>query len=223
MNPATQTLPDVKTIRLARLELSYDTTVLAPRPWTVAQGVWAAELSATAPMGPILELCAGIGHIGLIAAIETGRKLVQVDSSARACHFASGNAANAGVEHLVEVRCTSVLGALDGEERFPLIIADPPYLSSSDTERFPEDPPHTIDGGPDGLSLARECLAVMASALIPGGAGLLQLAGPPQVDRIRRELPEGLVVEEARRYGPDRAVVLLRRGPVTPGPGGNER
>ena len=44
-----------------------DASVLTPRPWTLVQSAWAAELSPGAPAGPILELCCGAGHIGLAA------------------------------------------------------------------------------------------------------------------------------------------------------------
>ena len=49
------------------LEISYDQRVLEPRPWTAAQSRWASSLFRVLPPGPVLELCAGAGHIGLLA------------------------------------------------------------------------------------------------------------------------------------------------------------
>ena len=49
------------------LRIEYDEHVLAPRPWTAAQSRWAAELIRVAPPGPVLEVCSGAGHIGLLA------------------------------------------------------------------------------------------------------------------------------------------------------------
>ena len=63
------------------------------------------------------------------------------------------------------------------EERFALVLADPPYIPSTDTGTFPEDPLSAIDGGDDGLDLARLCLSVAATHLAAGREVLLQLLG----------------------------------------------
>ena len=55
-------------------------------------------------------------------------------------------------------------------ERFPLIIADPPWVRRAETRRFPEDPLLAIDGGDDGMSVVRECLAAIAAHLAPAGS-----------------------------------------------------
>ena len=46
---------------------------------------------------------------------------------------------------------------LDPHERFAVVIADPPWVPRADTGRYPEDPVLAIDGGDDGLDLARAC------------------------------------------------------------------
>ena len=69
------------------LRIRYDDRVLAPRDWTAAQSRWAAELIATAPPGPVLEVCAGAGHIGLLAVTLAPRPLVCVDADAVACQY----------------------------------------------------------------------------------------------------------------------------------------
>ena len=78
------------------LVVRYDERVLTPRPWTLMQSLWAAELAAQATAGPILELCAGAGQIGLAAAALTGRALVQVEADPVAADYARTNAAAAG-------------------------------------------------------------------------------------------------------------------------------
>jgi len=40
------------------LNSAFDGRVLHPRPWTVIQATWAAELAADVPAGPILEALA---------------------------------------------------------------------------------------------------------------------------------------------------------------------
>ena len=88
-------------------------------------------------------------------------------------------------------------------------------------EEFPDDPRIAVDGGADGLDLARASLAVIAAVLVPGGRALLQLWGRTQVDALRAQLPAALVAGEVREDGPDRAVVALARAdPVTDAHGG---
>ena len=91
-------------LRFGGLDLASGPGVIRPRPWTVAQSAWAAELAPGLPPGPILELCAGCGVIGLEAARRSGRPIVLVDASAEACRWAEHNAATNGLRDRVEVR-----------------------------------------------------------------------------------------------------------------------
>jgi methylase of polypeptide subunit release factors len=199
----------VEIVSFGPITIEFDDTVLRPRDWIIAQSEWAAELSSLVPDGPILELASGAGHIGLAAAVLCGRPLVQVDLSEDACRWGARNAERAGVADRVEVRCGSFTDALDGAERFPLVIADPPYVPTADTARFPEDPLRAIDGGADGLALVAECLRVAAAHLQPAGAVVLQVWGQAQVEALG-DLCPALEVVEVRTFGPDRALVQLR-------------
>lgn len=198
-------------VQIGPCNIRYDERVLAPRPWTLLQSRWAAELSPLVPDGQILELCAGAGHIGLVAAVECGRRLIQVDVDPVACEFARSNALRAGIGERVVVRCESLDVAVLPAERFPLILADPPYLPTHQVGDWPSDPVRAIDGGPDGLELARRCAAVVASALDHNGAALMQLAGQRQVDELDQDLPEELEIREIREFDPWRAIVLIQR------------
>lgn len=199
--------------RFGGLEIEYDTRVLAPRPWTQAQSEWAAELAAAAPPGPLLEVCAGVGHIGLLAAVLADRDLVQIEADPFAAAYARANAVRAGRGQRVEVRTLPLEAALRPAERFWLMLADPPYLPSSAVSRWPDDPPAAIDGGPDGLGLTRACLRLAAAHLHPGGQLLLQVAGPPQdaeVAALLAAAPQlGLVRRECRVVDDERAVVRI--------------
>ena len=195
--------------------MEYDDRVLTPRPWTFQQSEWAAELALAGEAGPILELCAGAGHIGLAAAVLAGRRLVQVEADAVAANYARANAARAGWSDRVEVRNASLERAVPPDERFSLIIADPPYLPSEEIARWPEDPPMAIDGGPDGLDLVRACLRVAGQHLSDAGLLLLQIAGPRQDQHIAELLAAtpawNLSRRESRVIDDERAILLLGR------------
>ena len=198
------------------LDIVYDEHVLEPRPWTLAQAAWAAELLAVAEPGPLLELCSGAGQIGLAAAALSGRAAVLVDASEHACGFAARNAAAAGLAERVDVRHRPMDQALKAEESFALALADPPYIPSTDTGTFPADPLTAIDGGDDGLHLARLCLRVAGAHLAPGAALLLQLRDAEQADRLSREPADhGFASVEVRAFPGGGAVLHLCRDDAT--------
>lgn len=179
--------PTPRTIVFGPLTIGYDDRLLEPRPWTVQQSEWAATLIAAAPPGPVLELCSGAGHIGLLAimlARSRARRLVCVDVSPAACTYARSNARAAGLDEVVEVREGRLDAVLAPEERFAVVIADPPWVRTVDIGRFPEDPVVAIDGGADGTDLARACLEVAAEHLLPGGDLVLQVGNREQIDRL---------------------------------------
>lgn len=194
----------VPTITFGGLTIAYDTDVLEPRPWTLAQSEWAVELLAALPAGPVLELCSGVGHIGLVVAARTGRPLVQVDDDPVACALARRNAAAAGIP--TDVRCAPVEEGV-GAERFVLVIADPPYVPSDDTSRFADDPDHAIDGGDDGLAVARECVAVARRVLLDGCPLVMQTGGPDQAAALVEDAAPAS--HEIRSFGADRALLRL--------------
>ena len=205
------TTTECRTTTFGGLTITHDDTVLEPRGWTLLQSDWAAELAAQLPPGPMLELCCGAGHIGLEAARRSDRDLVQVDVSETACDFARANALAAGLAARVQVQCTDLHSLRESAQRFPLVLADPPYVPSEQVHDHPSDPRHAIDGGPDGLSLLRECIEVIDAALVDQGVALVQVAGVPQAMDLAPLLGVGLAVAEVREHDPRRAVVALER------------
>lgn len=193
------------------LTIQFDPRVLRPRRWTTSQSAWAAELLRTAPEGPVLELCAGVGHIGLLAVRERSRPLVMVDASEIACEHAAANVERAGLASPVDIRCGRMDEVLGDDERFAFVIADPPWVRSNDTSTFPEDPLIAIDGGTDGLDLARTCLEVIGRHLLERGQAILQLGTREQAETMNAHLgdhPElGLHLAELRQFE-DRGVLM---------------
>ena len=184
------------------LDIAFDDRVLRPRAWTAAQSEWAADLMATAPGGTVLELCAGAGHIGLLAVAANGRRLVCVDASGVACDYARANAVANGLADRVEVREGRLEEVIGDDEQFPVIIADPPWVPREQTGRYPEDPLSAIDGGDDGLHVARACLGVIDRHLAPRGSAVLQVGTRAQAEALRSEqcFTEGrLTMSEVRQ------------------------
>ena len=198
--------PGSQTVPFGSLTISYDDRVLAPRSWTQTQALWAHDLLALAPPGPVLELCSGVGHLGLLAVHGTDRRLVCVDVDPVACAYATHNAAAAGRAELVEVRNIS-LEEFRSDDVFALVVADPPWVRSELVDCFPSDPVLAIDGGSDGLDRARECVALIDRHLHPDGAALLQLGSYDEAEALAAELPDSLTVAESRAE-PGRGLVV---------------
>jgi methylase of polypeptide subunit release factors len=195
------------------LHIEYTQGLLTPRAWTAAQSRWAGEVSDDLPTGPVLELCAGAGHIGLAAAVRCRRPLVQVDIDPVACAFARANAKAAGREQDVTVHCTTIEAAA-GLGEYPIVLADPPYLDRNEVARYPEDPVLAIDGGDDGMELIRSCLLTLAQVTDPSGMAILQVRGAHQAHAVEAEIMRRghpLAVEGLRTFGPERALLALRR------------
>lgn len=195
------------------LPIWWDRRVLRPRPWTTAQSHWVAALAASAPEGPILELCCGAGQIGLLAATLTGRPLIQVDRDPVAAAYVRRNAAATGVDS--DVRAAPMTDALAPDERAPLVILDPPWVPSAEVDDFPEDPVGAIDGGDDGTALLVLGLGVALRHLAPGGHVVAQVGHPEQVDVIRALLDgrtgrdPRVTVREVRDYLPGGLLVHI--------------
>jgi release factor glutamine methyltransferase len=193
------------TVPFGSLTISYDDRVLEPRPWTADQSHWAAEILAGAADGPVLELCAGAGQIGLLTIALSPRPLVCVDLNPAAVELTLANAEAAGLAHLVEVRQGRIDEVLRDGETFPVIVADPPWVPRADTGRYPEDPLLAVDGGDDGLDVARTCVAAIATHLAPGGSAVLQLGTREQAEALTPDLA-GLRLTDVRQY--DRGVLV---------------
>jgi methylase of polypeptide subunit release factors len=202
----------VSVVDFGGLTIAYDDTVLQPRGWTLHQSLWGVQLLREVPEGPVLELCSGAGQIGLAVAARSSRRLVCVDASPAAASYTARNAEAAGLLERVEIRLEGMSRALRRRERFPLIIADPPWVRRDQTGLFPEDPLSAIDGGDDGLDLARECVVLIGGHLALGGAALLQIGSTEQVGALAASLEQaGLEVVETRSFGERGVLVRLGR------------
>ncbi len=203
-----------RTTSFGTLRIDFDERVLEPRAWTQAQSQWAAGLLDEVPEGPVLELCAGAGHIGLLAVAASGRRLVMVDVNPVAVEYATANAERNGLGDRVTVREGDMREVMADGETFALVVADPPWVRSSDLRRFPADPTVAIDGGDDGLALAWLCLDVIGAHLAPGGAAVLQL-GPGQDVAVSAEITAGrwpgLVAGAVREHGERGCLLEIRR------------
>ncbi len=153
-----------------------DRRVLVPRPET--ELLVEAALPALPEGGAALDLCTGTGCIGITLALERpGARVTAVDLSPEALAVAKENAAALGAA--VDLLQGDLFGPVPPEARFHVIASNPPYVPSGElpglSREVRQEPALALDGGPDGLAVARRLVAEAPGRLLPGGALLVEL------------------------------------------------
>ncbi|OGR44134.1 MAG: protein-(glutamine-N5) methyltransferase, release factor-specific [Elusimicrobia bacterium GWA2_61_42] len=163
------------------LRINVDKRVLVPRPETEELVGLAAEfLKGRRGELAALDYGAGSGAIGFWLAKEfPGLRLTAAEKSARAIACAAGNAEALGLAKRVKFIRTATLTPVRGP--FDLIVSNPPYIPTRVIPGLsPEvlsEPKVALDGGGDGLDVARMLVKLSPARLKKGGALLLELGG----------------------------------------------
>ncbi len=168
------------------LDLQVDRRVLVPRPETEelvehVLSVLRAKGDAWKPPR-VLDLGTGSGCIALAIASEwPGAIVTATDASEEALEVARGNAA----AHALASRITFARGewfdAIGSDERFEVIVSNPPYISQDEADSLPADvrewEPHAaLFASDDGLSDLRQLVEEAPRHLVAGGLLALELA-----------------------------------------------
>jgi len=102
-----------------------------------------------------------------------------VDVSPAAVQVAERNAAAAGVAARVRVIVSDWTAALDPDDRFDIVVSNPPYIPTAEiaglTPEVQHDPGLALDGGVDGLDAFRRLVGEAARVVLPGGALLCEV------------------------------------------------
>jgi release factor glutamine methyltransferase len=157
------------------LEVTPDT--LIPRPETELLVELALRRLPADRLLAIADLGTGSGAMALALAVERPlARIVATDQSAAALTVARRNAQRLKIRN-VEFRQGDWCAPLR-DERFDLIVANPPYVAAADPRwrsgelRF--EPPAALVSGADGLDAVRTIIAQAPSVLKPGGWLLLE-------------------------------------------------
>ncbi|GGX82177.1 release factor glutamine methyltransferase [Litchfieldella qijiaojingensis] len=171
------------------LRLATTPATLIPRPDTETL-VAAALEKATSGSGRLLDLGTGTGAIALAFAIERpGWEVLGVDREPAAVALATDNAARHGIAN-ARFRVGDWFNELV-EERFDLIVSNPPYIADDDPHlgqgdvRF--EPRSALVAGEAGLADLHALVRKAASYLAPSGWLLLE-HGLTQGEDVRRAL-----------------------------------
>lgn len=150
------------------------------------------------PLEDALDVGTGSGAIALSLVAEgIARRAVGLDVSPEALMQAAANRAGADLgEEQVEFRVASrpLWTSVSREERFDVIVSNPPYITDEEMEELPAqiaeyEPREALAGGPEGLEVIREIAERAHAYLRPGGALFLEI-GAEQGGAVERLLDE---------------------------------
>lgn len=183
-----------------KIDLEVAPHTLIPRPDTELLVETALELQPALP-ARVLDLGTGTGAIALALASERPAwQVTAVDRVPEAAALAERNRQRLGLAN-VRIQVSHWLEGL-ADERFDLIVSNPPYIAASD--------PHLVDGdvrfepssalvaGVDGLDDLRVIAAQAPGHLTPGGWLLLE-HGYDQADAVQALLRENGFVQVSSR------------------------
>ena len=164
------------------LDFKVNPDVLIPRPETekLVEVVIDIAKKEARPL-KILDLCCGSGAIAISIAKYLDNALISAaDISTKAVETALLNAKNLGVEEKVKFYTGNLFEALPKDERYDIIVSNPPYIPSAEIEKLqPEvrlfEPKGALDGGPDGLNFYRAIISGLPGRLEDGGSLVLEI------------------------------------------------
>ena len=162
------------------IDLALNPDTLEPRPdtETVVEAVLAAIPDRKAPLR-LIDFGTGTGCILLALLSELPNATgLGVDLSPLAVEGAAGNAERNGLADRARFRTGDWAKGI--EERFDIVVSNPPYIPSADIAALePEvrehDPLRALDGGPDGLEPYRILAAELPRLLVPGGLAAFEV------------------------------------------------
>lgn len=158
--------------------------VFIPRPETeILVDVALAHLDAAEGEALVADVCTGSGAVACAIAQERPRARVwATDTSSAAVELASDNAERLACADRVTVLLGDLLGSLPEtlRGRLAAVVANPPYIPSGDMADLPaevleHEPASALDGGADGLDVARRVMSEALGWLAPGGLLAMEL------------------------------------------------
>ena len=193
------------------IALSVDARALIPRPETellVELGVerlryMLVDRARPAAGLPLLvwDVGTGSGAVVVALAVEARRRgytrdvrFRATDISEDALAVATINAVSHGVADQIEFAVADLTN-LAAPAAADIVLANLPYVPSATVPKLPAaasfEPGVALDGGADGLDLIRRLVAMLDSAVAPGGFALLEI-GAGQAEAVREAARESL-------------------------------
>lgn len=167
----------------------------------------------------ILDIGTGSGVIAVTVAAEVpDATVVALDISEDALDVARRNAKDLGVAERLEFRQSDLFTTLKPEERFDLILSNPPYIAEPAYDGLPPevlaDPKIALTSGVEGMDIIKQIVATAPNFLAPKGLLAFEI-GYDQADKVAAitgDDPRYTSISILRDLNDIDRVVLLRCG-----------
>lgn len=169
---------------------------IVPRSW-IAELITEGALEAWLPAdGRALDLCTGNGSLAVLLALSCPDIHVSAcDISAPALAVAARNLDRHGLSNQIELFHGDLWNPLPDpidENRFDLIICNPPYVNAASMRALPAEyhaePAIALAGGEDGMDLIRKIIANATDYLSERGALVLEIGN--EVEHFHKAFPQ---------------------------------
>ena len=147
--------------------------VFNPRMFRTGEHLALAAADAVAEGEAVLDMGTGSGA-GALAVAARAARVVAVDVNPAAVECAADNVRRNGLEHRVEVRPGDLFGALAEEERFDLVLFNPPFYRGS--------PRDATDAAWRSVDVPERFARDLPGHLTPAGRALVLLSSDCDVD-----------------------------------------
>ena len=188
---------------------------IVPRSW-IAELIVNGDLEPWLPAdGRALDLCTGNGSLAILLALACPDIQVSAcDISLPALALASRNLDRHGLSEQINLLNGDLWEALpepNEEDRFDLIICNPPYVNADSMSKLPAEylaePALALAGGEDGMDLIRKIIAGAPDYLTDRGALLLEIGN--EYERFKNAFPQIPVIWMEVSAG-DQQVLLIQ-------------
>ena len=169
---------------------------IVPRSW-IAELITEGALEAWLPAdGRALDLCTGNGSLAVLLALSCPDIHVSAcDISAPALAVAARNLDRHGLSNQIELFHGDLWSPLpdpSDENRFDLIVCNPPYVNAASMRALPAEyhaePALALAGGEDGMDLIRKIIGSAPDYLSERGALVLEIGN--EVDHFHKAFPQ---------------------------------
>lgn len=169
---------------------------IVPRSW-IAELITEGALEPWLPAdGRALDLCTGNGSLAVLLALSCPDIHVSAcDISAPALAVAARNLDRHGLSNHIELFHGDLWSPLPDpidENRFDLIICNPPYVNAASMRALPAEyhaePALALAGGEDGMDLIRKIIANAPDYLSERGALVLEIGN--EVEHFHKAFPQ---------------------------------
>ena len=169
---------------------------IVPRSW-IAELITEGALEPWLPAdGRALDLCTGNGSLAVLLALSCPDIHVSAcDISAPALAVAARNLDRHGLSSHIELFHGDLWSPLPdpiNENRFDLIICNPPYVNAASMRKLPAEyhaePALALAGGEDGMDLIRKIIANAPDYLSERGALVLEIGN--EVEHFHKAFPQ---------------------------------